>query len=522
MSDPGPPADTTSDPADSTDGTAPDGGTNATAPDGGTDATTTEASAADAATGGQSGSRDRSAGVREPATAPSDADPTDAESADEADEASGDAATGLTVRSVTTRRTNRWVGVAGLSFLTGGLGVATSTRPLLLAAVVGVVYLAYANVSSAPAPSLSVRREVSDPMPEPGEEVTVRVTVTNTGERSIPDLRLVEQVPQALSVVEGPARAATALRPGASVTFAYTVTARRGEFDLDGLTVIVRNASGSEEREYDVATQPTTLTCVPPVDATEEVPLHALTSPYTGRVATDTTGAGVEFASVREYQHGDPLSRLDWNRYARDGSLATMEFREERMATVVLVVDLRPAAYVQSGEDGRNAVERSIDATHRLFNSLLDTGDRVGIAAFSEADIWLPPGAGPTHRAEARHLLATHPALSPTPPAERVYVRPALRLLVGRLPDDAQVVFCSPMVDTAAAYVARRLHVRGHPVTVVSPDPTRRDTVGRTLASVERSNRLSDLRASGLRVIDWADGESLYEALERARRRWSA
>jgi hypothetical protein len=58
-------------------------------------------------------------------------------------------------------------------------------------------------------------------------------------------------------------------------------------------------------------------------------------------------------------------------------------------------------------------------------------------------------------------------------------------------------------------------------VTVVSPDPTRRDTVGRTLASVERSNRLSDLRASGLRVIDWADDESLYEALERARRRWS-
>lgn len=521
MSDPDEAADATSEAVDSTDPTDPDGGTGTTAPDGGTDTAATETSAADAATGGQSGSRDRSADVREPATVPSEADPTDTEPGDEAEDGSGDAASDLTVRSVTARQTNRWVGVAGLSFLTGGLGVATSTRPLLLAAVVGVTYLAYANVSSAPAPSLSVFREVSDSMPEPGEEVTVTVTVRNTGDRSIPDLRLVEQVPDALSVVEGPARTATALRSGAAVTFSYTVTARRGEFDLDGLTVIVRNASGSEEREYDVATQPTTLTCVPPVDATEEVPLHALTSPYTGRVATDTTGAGVEFASVREYQHGDPLSRLDWNRYARDGSLATMEFREERMATVVLVLDLRPAAYVQSGEDGRNAVERSIDATHRLFNSLLDTGDRVGIAAFSEADIWLPPGAGPTHRAEARHLLATHPALSPTPPAERVYVRPALRMLVGRLPDDAQVVFCSPMVDTAAAYVARRLHVRGHPVTVVSPDPTRRDTVGRTLASIERSNRLSDLRASGLRVIDWTDDESLYEALERARRRWS-
>ena len=422
----------------------------------------------------------------------------------------------------TTRRTNRWVGVAGLSFLTAGLGVATSTRPLVLAAVVGVAYLAYANVASAPSPSLSVARTVSDATPEPGDEVRVTVSVTNTGDASLPDLRAVEQVPQALSVVKGPARAATALRPGATMTFAYTVTARRGEYAFDGLTAIVRNASGSEEREFDLRTPATTVTCVPPVDATEAVPLHALTSRYVGRVSTDTAGDGVEFASLREYQHGDPLSRIDWNQYARDGSLATMEFREERMATVVLLLDLRPEAYVQSGEEGRNAVERSIDATHRMFNSLLDTGDRVGVAALSNDDIWLAPDAGPTHQAEARHLLATHPALSPTPPAERVYIRPALRMLAGRLPDDAQVVFCSPMVDGAAAYVARRLHVRGHPVTVVSPDPTRRDTVGRTLASVERSNRTSDLRATGLRVIDWPDDESLYEALERARRRWSA
>jgi uncharacterized repeat protein (TIGR01451 family) len=523
MSDSDPAADATE--AKAVDGRGDATGTdvraNATATDGGTDATTAETAAGGTA-GARTESESRSGQGREPAADRSGEYPVTSRGSDDDSGSGEEGSGGLTVRSLRTRRTNRWVGVAGLSFLTGGLGVATSTRPLLLAAVVGVTYLAYANVSSAPAPSLSVTRRVSDSTPEPGDDVTVTVSVTNDGERSIPDMRVVEQVPDALSVVEGPARAATALRPGATMTFSYTVTARRGEFDFDGLTVIVRNASGSEEREYDVATEPTTLTCVPPVDATDAVPLHTLTSPYTGRVATDTTGSGVEFASVREYQHGDPLSRLDWNRYARDGSLATMEFREERMATVVLLVDLRPAAYVQSGEDGPSAVERSVDATHRLFNSLLDTGDRVGIAALSEADIWQAPGTGPTHRAEVRHLLATHPALSATPPTERVYVRPALRLLAGRLPDDAQVVFCSPMVDTAAAYVARRLHVRGHPVTVVSPDPTRRDTVGRTLASVERSNRLSDLRASDLRVIDWGGEESLFEALERARRRWSA
>lgn len=508
-------------PADTvpTDETAPD---DETISDGGADVATTDG---ETATG--DGASDDVAATPEPAVAgrsgPSGATVGDRDDTEQVEPAETDAETEgrLTVRSVTTRRTGRWVGVAGLSFLTAGLGIATSTRPLLLAAVVGVVYLAYANVTSAPTPSLSAARRVSDPTPDPGDEVEVTVSVTNTGDSSLPDLRVVEQVPDALSVERGPARAATALRPGATVTFSYTVTARRGEFDFDGLTLVVRNASGSEEKEFDLSMAPTTLTCVPPVDSTDAVPLHALTSHYTGRVATDTAGEGVEFASIREYQHGDPLSRIDWNRYASSGTLATMEFREERMATVVLLVDLRKGAYVQSGEGGRNAVERSIDATHRLFNSLLDTGDRVGIAALSKDDIWLPPGAGPTHQAEARHLLATHPALSPTPPDERVYVRPALRMLVGRLPDDAQILFCTPMVDDAAAYVARRLHVRGHPVTVVSPDATRRDTIGRTLASVERSNRLSELRAAGIRVIDWAEDQSLFETLEAARRRWS-
>jgi len=102
-----------------------------------------------------------------------------------------------------------------------------------------------------------------------------------------------------------------------------------------------------------------------------------------------------------------------------------------------------------------------------------------------------------------------------------VYVRWQLRRLQQRLDDDAQVVFVSPMPDDTSALVARSLQVRGHPVTVVSPDPTLRDTPGRTLAAIERSNRLNDLRGSDVRVVDWDGDERLAEALERARRRWS-
>jgi uncharacterized repeat protein (TIGR01451 family) len=427
-----------------------------------------------------------------------------------------------TVSAAVLRATDHWVGVASVAFLTAGTGIVVRSRPLFLAAVAAVAYLAYANATTAPEPTLVVERRLSEEMPDPGDRVTVTVTVRNAGSAPLLDLRLVEGVPEALAVVDGPARTATALRAGAAVTFSYTVLARRGKYDFDELTALVRNASGSQERDCDLSTSATTLTCVPPVEATETLPLRGLTAPYTGRVSTDSTGAGVEFASVREYQHGDPLSRLDWNRYARDGSLATMEFREERMATVVVLLDLRSEAYLQAGPDDVHAVDRSIDAARRLFKSLLETGDRVGIAALSTDDVWLAPGAGPTHHAKARHLLATHPALSPTPPEAEVYVRLAVRKLVSRLSDDAQVLFCSPMADTAPTYVARAIQVRGHPVTVLTPDATSLESPGGILAAVERSNRLNELRASGVRVIDWTGQETLLAALERARRRWSA
>jgi len=447
---------------------------------------------------------------------------SDAETGAPSEGVAEEAASATTVREMRLTPTNHWVGIAAITFLTAGLGVMTRSRPLFLAAVVGVGYLAYANATEAPDPSLAVTRSIADPDPEPGDRVRVTVRVTNAGDAILPDLRVVEQIPDALAVVDGPARTATALRPGASVTFSYTVLARRGRFAFEGIDVIARNVSGSRERVLDLATAETTLTCLPPLDATDTVPLQGLTSPYTGRVSTDSAGEGVEFASLREYQHGDAISRIDWNRYARDGALATMEFREERMATVVVLVELRRQAYLQAGEDGPHVVDRSIDATRRLFNSLIATGDRVGIAALAAADVWLPPGAGPTHQAEARHLLATHPALSPTPPSERLYVPGYLKTLLSRLDDDAQVVFVSPVPDVTSAYVARALHVRDHPVTILSPDPTRTDTPGRTLAAAERSNRLASLRRSGIRVVDWESDERLAEALERARRRWSA
>jgi len=416
--------------------------------------------------------------------------------------------------------TRRWTGIDGVALLVGGVGVLLQQPAVLLMAVIGVGFAAYARSGTPPTVSLDISRELSDESPEPGDDVTVTVRVENTGDGSLADLRIVDGVPPALEVTEGTARLGTALRPGKSAVFAYDVTATRGKHEWEPTTVIARDPSGSIERSEEVLAE-TTLRCLPELGATAELPLRGLTTQYTGRVATDVAGVGVEFYATREYRPGDPLSRIDWNRYAREGELSTLQFREERAANVVLVVDTRESAYVAPHPDAPNAVERSVDAASRAFTALLASGDQVGVAAFGPEACWLPPSTGDDHRARARKTLATHPAFAPTPPANAQFF-PSIRFrrLRRRFVADAQVLLFSPLVDDTVVRIARQFDAHGHLVTVISPDPTDDDTAGHTLARVERRNRISALRRAGVRVLDWGE-ESLATELARAERRWN-
>jgi uncharacterized protein (DUF58 family) len=420
------------------------------------------------------------------------------------------------------RETNRWYGVNALSLAAGALGVLLGRPGLLLVAVVGVAYGAFALAARPPDVHVELSRELERNAAAPDEPVRVTLTVRNAGDSLLPDLRVVDGVPDALDVVEGSPRTATALRPGKAASFSYAVRAARGDHEFDPVTVLARGFSGAREREVAVhARGDGRLACTPRLDVGDPLPLRALTTGYTGRVVTDTGGPGTEFHAVREYRRGDPLSRIDWKRAARTGEYATLEFRRERAATVVLLVDTRETAYLAPDDEAPSAVERSVTAAGELFTSLLSTGDRVGLGAFGPGGYWLAPGAGSEHRSRARQALATDEAFAPTPREEPFFPGLELRRLRRRLPVDAQVVLFSPLCDDYVVRAARRLDAHGHLVTVVSPDPTADGTAGETLARIDRQLRCSRLREAGLRVVDWRPGEHLGAAVAVAQSRWS-
>ncbi|MFP4629000.1 MAG: DUF58 domain-containing protein [Halobacteriales archaeon] len=415
--------------------------------------------------------------------------------------------------------THRWYGIGAISLGLAGLAVLTTAPSLLLAAAVGVWYTLYARIGQAPTPTLELERTVEDPSALPGERVRVTLRVENLGRRPVTDLRIVDGVPEALAVVEGSPRHATALAPGSAASFAYEVETRQGRHAFDPATLVVRDVAGAHERVFE-ADVDSAIHVSPDPDPLAPMALRQLTRSVTGRVETDASGPGVEFHSTREYRPGDPRTRIDWHRTARTGELTTIEFRRELAATVVVIVDLRREAFVSPPGGDRSITTTSLEASAALFFSLHDVGDQVGLATLGPEPVWLSPGLGVDHRATAQLLFAGHPALGATRPEVPVAVNRSRWSLNRRLPAAAQVVFVSPLVDAGSERFAAGLEARGHLVTVVSPDPTGHATAGQLLGALERNLRVRRLRDRGVRVVDWHPDDSLAMALEEASLRW--
>jgi len=472
--------------------------------------------------------------------------------ADGTDTASGGSGLGLAMRSTTrststgtsadatattgnVERDGRWR--AGLLFAlaAGSAGVVVGSTAVFLSAIVGLVYSGYATLSAPPVPSLVVERTVDGTSPAPGDTVTVTVTVRNAGSSVLPDVRIADRPPEGLTVEEGRTRHAATVEPGEVVAFSYVLRARRGKHRFADVVTLTRTASGAAARR-EVHDTGESMVCYASFEALE---LAEQAGPGTGRVETDTGGEGVEFYATRRYDPSDPVSRIDWNRYAATGELSTVVYRETRAATVVLVVDARHD--LRRRPDEPSAVALCGYATVRVADALLEAANDVGIAVADSAGNpdsatgwYLPPDSGAEQSLRIRRLLERVADVSvddlagaretdsggdrpqsSTPMAGRI------DRFRERFPGDAQVVYVSPLLDGRATYRVERLAARGHATTVLSPNVTDAATAGTTVERIERAERVRSLRSDpDVRVIDWSLDESLQAAVTRDSAGW--
>lgn len=427
------------------------------------------------------------------------------------------AETDTAVTKVYTRMTNRWWLLAPAALVAAGVGVLFSAPALLITAVVGVGVLAYQNTVTGIDLSVDLSREITPPDPDPGDAVTIETTVSNTGGAVIPELRVIDGIPAELSVTEGTTRVTTTLRPGETETFSYSVIARRGRHPFGPATVSLRDPTGAVETSGEITTGDTVV-CRPTPTALPRTLLGELTTPYAGQLTTSDPGSGVEFHTMREYQRGDDVGRIDWNQFAATGELRTQQFRTERSATVLILADLRAPSFHRPGPTADHAAFQIHAAVGRLFVSLLDAGHRVGLATMGPS-YWLAPDAGQRHRTEGLQALGSDPEWSPGRTAtEQTIVRQQLRRIRRQLGRHTQVIVCTPLLDRESKLTVTTLAAAGHSPTVLAPAPTATaEGAGGQFSRLDRSLRVGALRRQGIPVVDWDPDTALETALTQTR-----
>ncbi|MGM0606057.1 MAG: DUF58 domain-containing protein [Halobacteriota archaeon] len=425
-------------------------------------------------------------------------------------------------RGMTVASTERWYGIVAVALLAVAIGVLAKRPSLLLVGAVVVGFATYPRVTSPPDPTVSIDRRIDPEKTKAGETATVRTTITNEGDRSLFDLRIVDGAPPMLGVVDGSPRRATTLEPDGSVTIEYDLRVRPGRHWFRPTTLLCRDASGAIEVETEVA-ELTTIECGSGIST---VPLRSRSRHRTGTLITDEGGSGLEFHSVKSYERGDAASRIDWRRFARTGELTSIAFRTERLADVVLCVDARPAAYRASDRSDPHAVAHAVAAAGRIGDALLGMNHRIGLAVFGREVSLLSLASGSDHAERLHRRLGTDPALSLTPPPsarsettvdsavpESIDLDRQLSKIRAQFGSNVQFIVLSPLCDDEAARIVQRFESGGAVVTVVSPDVTTDRTAGGRLARIDRGNRVNALRNANIPVVDWTPSTPLETAL---------
>lgn len=424
-----------------------------------------------------------------------------------------------------------------------GVGAALGRPTVVVLAAVPLAVLVAGFATAPAAPRVDVERDLSTAAPALGERVTVRVTVANEG-RTVADCLIEDGLPEGIDAVDDP-RASVRLPSGASTTLEYRVVARRGSHEFGPISVTARGLVDDATAEVDAETSFRCRSDARPLE------LRASVGRRVGDRRADTGGSGVEFHSVREYRPSDPQRRIDWRRYARSRELTTVEFRQERAATVHLLVDARPVCDVRGPPADPSALAYCADATERLARALLERGVDVGVGLYPDALDVLPPATGRPQRTRVERLLEGHESLpwgegvavpevrtapvadggetaghrlgdGETADSEAVdSTSPATEAgLPGALRRDARVLLVSPCLDDAPVEFVTSARAAGGDVGVLAADIGG----GRPGVVVERAlreERLARLEGAGVPVVDWRVRTPLSAAVEEVFGTWT-
>jgi uncharacterized protein (DUF58 family) len=335
---------------------------------------------------------------------------------------------------------------------------------------------------------------------EIGERVSVRVVVRNTSSLPVPWVLIEDALPGGSTAkrfpkleVKGQRVAIESLAPGGEAVLQYTIVCLVRGFHAVGPVVLETGDLFGLHRRFRVLAEPKYVLVYPRVvaltgyDLVSRRPIGDVR--MTHRLFEDPT----RIAGVREYQQGDPLSRVHWKATARTGALHSKVLEPSTLSGITVLLDFHLAGYPQRGEPIRSELAVTVavslihavyllgqqtglvtnarDAAERVKTEGWDSDPRSRAAARQEAEAMdeskrLEPLVVPTGRGvgvfhQVREVLARAELTSGTTFAQLV------TQTAHRLPRDATALAVLPDVTAETAIALGNLRRRGMAVSVV-------------------------------------------------------
>jgi uncharacterized protein (DUF58 family) len=121
-----------------------------------------------------------------------------------------------------------------------------------------------------------------------------------------------------------------------------------------------------------------------------------LNSLFLGEYHSSFKGVGMTFSEVRQYQFGDDVRKIDWNKTARFNEPFVKIFEEEREMISMILVDISASMNFGTRKQFKNETVAEISAT--LAFSAIKNNDKVGLILYSDKiDVFIPPKKGNSH-----------------------------------------------------------------------------------------------------------------------------
>lgn len=396
--------------------------------------------------------------------------------------------------------------------LFGGI---VTTDPLL--EVAAIPLLAYVMLSFAFSASdrkeinLRITRKLEKGTLYEDDPCVVKLEVENAGP-PIGFLEIVDSVPPSLQIVGGSSHIIISLEEGEKFSATYSLKAPvYGNYQYDQ-PLLVRFAEIQETvtgtKKYDIETN---LTVLPKITYAPKINIKPRkTRNWPGEIVSTKVGEGLEFYSLRDYDRGDPIRKINWKASSKwQNKLYTNQFASELGGDTIIALDAR--AVSEFGKPPESAINYSVRAAAVISHRLLRERNRVGLIVLGSKLQRVAPAFG---KRQFDKILFT---LSMTEPGEVWELNLLGRFLSLFFSTMVQVLVVSSLNDEKSIQAIRDIAHRGYSVTVISPSPISIEkkvsegknrkpdkfyAAGERLLRAQRQNRLMELRRVAT-IVDW-------------------